>query len=536
MRVGEEDAVTALGTLLLHSLSLPTRVLKKGRRLAQEDIADMVAAGITRVMVARLDADDVPEDLAASQIAEALAGRGLTVQAPFTGRCNLVAPTAGVVTLDRAAVNQLNSIDEAITLATVAPFDVVTARQLVATVKIIPLAVRRASVEQACAVAALVAPTLHPFRSHQVALLQTELPGTRTSVLDATARVIAERVGRLAGSVMTERRVPHTVAAVAAALAEPAVAAADMVLMVGASAVVDRADILPAGLVRAGGTIDSFGMPVDPGNLLLLGAHQGRPVLGMPGCVRSPKLNGADWVLQRLAAGLTVGPQDIAQMGVGGLLKDVPARGQSREGAGVARAPLVAGVVLAAGRSSRMGRNKLLIPIEGEAMVARVVDTLLAAAVAEVVVVVGHEADAVRQALVGRPVRFVDNPHYADGLATSVRAGLASLASDVDAAVMALGDMPGIAAPDIDRLIAAFAPAERRSIIIPTHHGQRGNPVMLARALWPQAMAVEGDVGARPVIAANPDHVAEVAIDHAGVLLDLDTPSALARYAGTPAP
>jgi molybdenum cofactor cytidylyltransferase len=529
VKFGPEPAATVAGALLAHSLALPGRVLKKGRLLTEEDAAAIAATGRAKVIVARLDPDDVPEDRAAEALAQALGGAGLTVQAPFTGRCNLVAEAAGVVTIDRAVIDAINGIDEAITVATVAPYEAVTTRQLVATIKVIPFAVPRAVLDACLAAAARI--DLHRFRPQRVGLIQTTLPNTKASVLDATSDVTAGRLAALGATLVAERRTEHTSAAVAAAIAALDEAALDLVLIAGASAVVDRRDVLPAGIEAAGGVIHHFGMPVDPGNLLLLAERAGKPVLGLPGCVRSPKLNGADWVIQRLCAGLPVTRADVMAMGVGGLLKEIPVRGQARDHAAAPRAPMVAGLVLAAGRSRRMGRNKLLIPIDGDAMVTHAVDALLSAQVAEVVVVVGHEADAVRAALGTRAVRVVENPDFASGLSTSLKAGLAALAEDVDAALVCLGDMPRVDSASLDRLIAAFSPADGRAIVVPTFEGQRGNPVLLGRGVWPAIAAVTGDVGARAVIDAHAAQVVEVAISHGGVLLDLDTPAALEALA-----
>ena len=142
-------------------------------------------------------------------------------------------------------------------------------------------------------------------------------------------------------------------------------AGADLVLISGASAVTDRQDIAPAAIVAAGGEITHFGMPVDPGNLICFGRIGDRPVIILPGCARSPALNGIDWVLDRIFAGEILDSREIARMGVGGLLKEIEARPAPREakkapGAGAAprTLPRIAALVLAAGRSTRMGQQQ----------------------------------------------------------------------------------------------------------------------------------------------------------------------------------
>src|SRR5204863_934808 len=151
-----------------------------------------------------------------------------------------------------------------------------------------------------------------------------------------------------------ERRVPHESRALAQALDEVLGAGAELAIVFGASAIADRRDVIPAAVEAIGGSIGHFGMPVDPGNLLLIAQAQGRPVLGAPGCARSPKENGFDWVLMRLLAGLDVSREDIIGMGVGGLLMEIVTRPQPRKEPVEAAAPRIAAVVLAAGRSTRM--------------------------------------------------------------------------------------------------------------------------------------------------------------------------------------
>ena len=305
-----------------------------------------------------------------------------------------------------------------------------------------------------------------------------------------------------------------------------------MILIAGASAIADRRDVIPTAIERAGGTIEHFGMPVDPGNLLLLGRIGAVDAMGLPGCVRSPKLNGFDWVLQRRMADLPVGRGDIMGLGAGGLLKEIPSRPQPRAGeppaAPAPRGPRIAAVVMAAGRSSRMGgANKLLAEVEGQPMVRRVVMTALSSGAAPVFVILGHDAHRVRAALRGCKVHFVDNPAYAEGMSTSLRQGLAALPADADGAVILLGDMPRIDQAAIDRLIAAFDPTEGRSICVPVWNGKRGNPVLWARRYFAEMAEIAGDVGARHLIGEYADQVAEVPMPDDATLVDIDTPEAL---------
>jgi molybdenum cofactor cytidylyltransferase len=533
VRFGALPLDEAEGAILAHSLKLPAMALKKGRRLGTEDIAALRAAGLARVTVVKLEAEDVAEDQAARRIAAAIAGPGVRCDAPFTGRVNLFAEMGGLLVLDRARIDRLNRIDEAITLATLPALDAAEPGRMVATVKIIPFAAPRAAVDAALALAAEAGPlvVLAPFRGRDVTLIQTRLPGIKESVLDKTVGVTAARLAALGGRLVAEARCAHDIDALAARLLASRGA---LVLIAGASAITDRRDVLPAAIEAAGGAVEHFGMPVDPGNLLLLARLGGRHVLGLPGCARSPKLNGFDWVLQRLFADLPVGRAEITGMGVGGLLMEIPTRPQPREARPV-RPGRVAGLLLAAGQSRRMGSaNKLLAPVEGRPLVCHAADALLAARTDPVIVVTGHEAEAVRAALGARPVQLVHNPDYAAGLSTSLRAGLAALPADAEGVLIGLGDMPRVSAAAIDRLIAAFKPEEGRAICVPTVRGKRGNPVLFATRFAPEIAAIEGDVGARHLIGAHADEVCEIEMDDDGALLDIDTPAALAALIGRP--
>ncbi len=297
--------------------------------------------------------------------------------------------------------------------------------------------------------------------------------------------------------------------------------------------------MIPAAIVASGGAIDHFGMPVDPGNLLLMGRVGSVPVLGLPGCARSPRVNGFDWVLRRLLANLPVDAAVLARMGVGGLLSEIPTRPHPRAGTAedgpaptAPRLPRIAALVLAAGRSSRMGTiNKLLIGIDGQPMVRHAVAAVREAGLKPIVVVTGHQHAELEKALADAGVSFVHNPDYAEGLATSVKAGIAALPGDVDGVLVGLGDMPRVGSGDIERLVAAFNPVEGRSIVVPTRNGKRGNPVLWAKRFLPDMRQLAGDVGARNLIAANPEAVVEVEMASDGVLTDIDTPQALARLA-----
>jgi molybdenum cofactor cytidylyltransferase len=534
VKFGEIPVEAAAGAILAHGMSFGGRSFRKGRVLSDDDVSALHAAGIGTVVAARLEAGDVGEDEAARAVGGAATGANLTATEAFTGRVNLFADERGLAVYDGALLDRINRIDESVTVAAVPPYAVVEPRQMVATIKIIPFAVPGAVLKD-CLEAIAAAGGLFrvaPFVPRKVGLVQTTLSGTRHKVLDKTVTVVRGRIENLGGTLAGETRCAHATADVAGAIRDWRDRGCDMVLVMGASAITDRRDVIPAAIEAAGGTVDHFGMPVDPGNLMLIGHDGDTPVLGLPGCVRSPKLNGFDWVLQRLAAGLRVTRDDMMAMGAGGLLTEISARPLPRAEAcapaAQPRAPRIGAVVLAAGQSRRMGPvNKLLADVGGAPMIARVVDTVLASQARPVVVVVGYEAAAVQKALAGRDVQFVDNPEHADGISTSLKQGLRALPDGIDGVLVCLGDMPRVTPDQLDRLIAAFNPVEGRAICVPTVQGKRGNPVLFARRFFAEMESVSGDVGARHLIGESPELVREVDMADGGVLLDIDTPQAL---------
>jgi molybdenum cofactor cytidylyltransferase len=288
--------------------------------------------------------------------------------------------------------------------------------------------------------------------------------------------------------------------------------------------------VLPQAVEAAGGDVLRLGMPVDPGNLALLARLGGVPVLGVPGCARSPRRNGFDWLLERVLAGYELEEIDVAGFGVGGLLKETRRRGARRRPTSASRRrPRVGGVILAAGRSTRMGEaNKLLMPVDGEPMVRRVAEAAMGASLDPIVVVLGYEAEDVRRALNGLPLRFVQNPDYAAGMSTSVAAGVGAMSdASVDGAVILLGDMPWITDGDLTALTSAFAPDEGRGICVPMRGRQRGNPVLWGARYFEELKVLDGDVGGRHLLAEHDDEVYEVTVPGEGVLMDVDVPQAL---------
>jgi molybdenum cofactor cytidylyltransferase len=528
MKFGPASPADAIGGVTVHTLRQGSLVLKKGTTIGAPEVEALRSAGVKEIVVVRLEDGDVSEDVAAASIAQAVAGDGVNVERAFTGRANLFAARAGVLVVDRDAVDRINDVDEAITFATLAAYKPVVEGEMIATVKLIPFGVEAKLRDAAVAAASGGALRIAPYTIKRVGIVSTLLPGLAPKVVEKTLRVTAERLAPAGAKIIAERRVPHDEAVLAAAIKELLGLDAELVIVFGASAIADRRDVIPAAITDIGGAIEHFGMPVDPGNLLLIGSAGGVPVLGAPGCARSPVENGFDWVLMRLLAGLKVRRADLTGMGVGGLLMEIVTRPQPRTPVGPEDSRNVAAVILAAGRSTRMGGpNKLLAELGGKALVRIVTEQALASKAKDVIVVTGHQAEQVEQALQGLKVKFVRNPDFASGLASSVKAGIAAAPESADGAVVCLGDMPLIDAHLIDRLIETFAPDRGNLIAVPVSDGRRGNPVLWSRRFFNELMTLDGDIGARHLIAKHGEAVAEVPVEGHGAFLDIDTPQAL---------
>jgi molybdenum cofactor cytidylyltransferase len=537
MIFGRVRLAEARGAILAHNLKTADRVLRKGALVDGAAYDMLAAAGYEHVTVARLEPGDVPEGEAATRLGGFLLRPFLRRSADVHGRVNLFAEADGLLRLHTGAIEQLNLIDEAITLATLPDRSVVKKDDMVATLKIIPFAVGARAMDAAeglIVAGDLIA--LKPFAALRVGLVLTELPQLKDAAIIHTIEATSDRVEAHNGSLLAPLRTPHETAPLAGAIKTLLAEGADMILISGASAVTDRQDVAPRAIEAAGGEITHFGMPVDPGNLICFGRIGARHAIVLPGCARSPKLNGIDWVLDMIFAGEPVTRADIARMGAGGLLKEIESRPAPRAqekpagfGAAPQARPRIAAIVLAAGMSRRMGSNKLLAELpDGQKMIAATIGNVLKTSAHPVIVVTGHEDEKIRAALAGARVSFVHAPGYRDGMAESLRTGIAALSDEIAAALIILGDMPLVDSASLDRLLAAFDPEEGREIIVPVFDGQRGNPVLWGKKFFPELLAVTGDIGARNILLRHMESVAEIPMPTDATLRDFDTPDALA--------
>jgi len=531
MRFGPTPVEDALGHKLAHGLKRGSLKLPKGHRLTAADLAGAKAAGLEMLTTVALGPDDLDEDEAAERLGRLIAARHLTAQTGTGGRINWTAACDGLLTVEPAVVDRFNAIDEALTLATL-PSDVwVTEGERVASLKIIPFAIASSVVTQGQAVLRTGRPfQLHARRMDLTAVLvQTRQPDTAERLLAKSACVQAKRLAPF-GATMTALPVAdHTVPALTEAIFDAAAQAPDLILIEGAVAICDRHDVLPSALLAAGGQVLRYGMPTEPGNLILLGHVRGHLVIGLPGCARSPALNGLDRVLARWAAGLPVAAEDLLALGVGGLL--APRPGRARRSPHADAVPNLAALLLAAGSSNRMGGpNKLLLPwrddlslVEASAAAA---DTL---PLRQRLAVLSRDADRVAPRLA--PLGFdsvINRNSPTGGQASSLVLGLSALDPTVDAVLVMLGDMPSVRPDTLSALTAAFRAAPQVAAVQPVHGGRRGNPVLIARRLFAQLMQLTGDQGARGVLSALGDDLILLPVDDPGILTDIDDPDSYA--------
>ncbi len=330
MEFGPVTLSDARGGILAHSIRAGDKLLKKGRVLDASDIAALERAGIREITIARLAPDDLDENAAAAAIACALVPApdtvGLRLGRASTGRVNIIATRPGLLQLDQDAIRRINATSPEITLATLPPLARVAPDMLVATVKIVTYGVARALVERATA-GSRGALSVLPVTRKTASLILTRIPGMEDRLLEKGRAAVRARLDALGIALESTQTTAHDTDDLAAAIGQ---APGEIILILTGSATSDARDVGPAGLIAAGGQLQRFGLPVDPGNLLFIGSVGARPVIGLPGCARSLALNGADWVLERIACGLECSNETLAQMGIGGLLKEGRARPHPR--------------------------------------------------------------------------------------------------------------------------------------------------------------------------------------------------------------
>ena len=528
MGIEQRAPKDTIGCVLAHSVKLPGKVFRKGLVLSKEIVSELTECSLESITVLSPSTTDCHEDLAAERITERLRLLNVIPKKGIGGRINLVAESAGLFCFEADKVHGLNRVSESITIATLPDKTAVEAGQLVATLKIIPFFVAETDLVRALSLAEQVTLRLRSWStSARVALIQTMIPSLPEKVYEKGLKIQVDRLANYGLSLTQSHKVEHSVAELASMIEELS-DVNDLILVLGASAICDRRDILPEAISRAGGIIDHFGMPVDPGNLLLLGHRGETKIIGLPGCARSPALNGIDLILDRLFAGLPIDPSDVQAMGVGGLLKDSPGRGVSRVEQSIDKKKRFAAVVLGGGLSTRMKTNKLLARWKDDQQVIDPVLQLMSKIEFDEKVFVGaRDFTEICQRLPA-DVTAVQNHNPEFGLSSSLKLSLEKL-GDVDAAVIFLGDMPLVNEHTVAALMEGFDPTEGSAMVYPVYEGKRGNPVLVGRRFFDELADLTGDQGARVLIDRYPHMIKEVPVNDRGTLIDIDDPLGLER-------
>jgi molybdenum cofactor cytidylyltransferase len=317
-----------IGHIVCHNLAdrMGRKAYPKGHVVRPADLPGLASLGLSEIRVAVLDPDDVHEDNAAQRLAAALAGPNVVPTTAHTGRVNLRSTCAGPLHIDADALLAINELD-GLTVATLPNHTLVRAEQTLATIKVIPFAVPEARLAMAEERAAHAAGVLQvcPLTVQQVGVILVSSPAAEGRIERSLYPAIERRVQALAGTILAWRMVAINEAQIAQALHELEASGAELVIIAGETSIIDIDDVIPEGIRRAGGRIEHYGAPVEPGNLLLLGYLEQAdkptlPVLGAPGCVRSRDANIVDLILPRLMAGEQLQRRDIVAMGMGGLL------------------------------------------------------------------------------------------------------------------------------------------------------------------------------------------------------------------------
>ena len=535
MKFGPCALSDCLDAILVYAVDLPDGRIAKGTCLTSDHLSRLRANGIDDIIVARLEDGDLGEDAAADMIAKAMMPANVRLSVAATGRVNIHATKRGLLRVDRLRLRDINMVDEGITLSTVQHNQLVEAGDLIATLKIIPYSVAETAVATVIGLGAgEPVISFHALRPRSFGLIQTRIPGMADKILKATEQTAKQRLNQLGCTLVDSRVVAHEAAAIDQAITASRANGPAVMLIAGGSAIADRRDEVPMGVIAAGGRIDHFGLPVDPGNLLMLSHIDEMPVIGMPGCARSIKMNGFDWILHLLLADLRIDAAEIADMAAGGLLMEIVSRPLPRRMVGrrqISNAT-IGGVILAAGQSRRMGaQNKLLAEIDGVPIIRRTAQAMLDGGLNDLVIVTGHEHRLVAAVLDDLPVTCIYNDEYQSGQASSVACGVRHHQNGSHAAVLiALGDMPLVRPELIAALLRDHSslPDATDRITLPVFDGRRGNPVIWGRGFFDELVALTGDAGGRIIFAENKNAVNSLGWPDDSIHLDIDTPEALA--------
>ena len=528
-----------IGLILAHSTNLKNKRISKGTLLDSDIVRSLINAEISEVTCAVPDKGDIHEDEAANLIAMAIDKKKSFLGLASTGRVNFKTSSLGIVRYERSVIKELNLIDQSIAFSIVQHNQLLAPNDLIATLKIIPFFISKSSVEKA--VKLIKKSELFSFfelKKRGCGLIQTRFNWQKTDIFKATASVTKNRLENLDCHITEEKVIEHDKDEIAKNIRKFADKKTEILLISGASAIIDKTDDIPKAICQEGGTILQYGLAVDPGNLMLIGKLRNMTIIGMPGCARSPKLNGLDWVLQLLLADIKISKDELAEMGAGGLLMEIASRPLPRSlNKKFYKTKKIVGALLAAGNSKRMGKvNKLLVKIDGIPLVRKIAIEMLNSNLDKCQVVLGYQADKVAKVLKDLPVQFLINPFWENGQSSSIKTAVANLNSEVSDLLVMLGDLPGIKRDHLNYLIQNHTQdgASHNIISVPSYKGQRGNPVIWGEAFFPDLGKLEGDTGGRALFSQHPAAMTLIEMQDDCVVKDTNTPEAIELWLKRP--
>ena len=530
MKIENLDPKESKGSILAQSYNLSDRTLTKGTYLSEAMVEILTKENVKTILCAVPQEDDMHEDNAAEAISKAIDRNQLYSEEASTGRVNFRTPTLSLVRYNRDLIKKLNLVDESIAFSIVEHNQLLAKNDLIATLKIIPFFVSKICVER---VVGLLSKNelfeIHSLEEKKIDLIQTYHNWQKKSIFKATSNVTKSRLETLGCTLKKERLIPHDHKLLCSEIKSSIDSGAQILLISGASAITDRSDFIPKAILSEGGEIIQYGLAVDPGNLLLIGQIGSATVIGMPGCARSPKLNGFDWVLQLLLADIPINKDELADMGAGGLLMEIASRPLPRALAKSVnkREKKIMGVILAAGNSTRMGKdNKLLKNIGDAPLIRNTVIEMLRSDLDNCSIVLGYQSDKVADVIKDLNINLILNPLWKEGQASSLKAAINTLDSTYSDILIMLGDLPGIKSGHINRIIEEHLLTNNRrsKITIPSFKGQKGNPVIWGKSFFYDLSNLDGDVGGRTLFSEHPAAINLLEMDDPWVVTDTDTP------------
>ncbi len=536
MKILGLDPQESLGSVIAQTYNLPGKTISKGTFMTSGIVDYFKEGDVQNILCAVPDNDDIHEDEAANIISNAIDRSQLYTESASTGRVNFKSRSLCLVRYERELIKEVNLVDESIAFSIVEHNQLLAKNDLIATLKIIPFFTQKKYIDQVIAILAKNELfKTHRLNKKEVSLIQTSFEWQKKSMFKATSNVTRNRLEALDCSLNEEKLIRHDFEVLRSEIRSSIESGIDILLISGASAIIDRSDYIPKAILSEGGEIIQYGLAVDPGNLLLIGKVGNTTVIGMPGCARSPKLNGFDWVLQLLMADIPINREELADMGAGGLLMEIASRPLPRALAKSVskRGKKVMGVILAAGNSTRMGKdNKLLRNIGTAPLIRNTAIEMLKSDLDTCSIVLGYQSDKVADVIKDLNINLILNPLWKEGQASSLRAAINSLDSTYSDLLIMLGDLPGIKSSHINSIIEEHLLTDNRKskITIPSFKGQKGNPVIWGRSFFHDLSNLEGDVGGRTLFSEHPAAINILEMDEPWVVKDADTPEDFEKF------